>query len=170
MPSFSAPVSRTVSVERLVRFHLVDNARGQTLPFAPEEIVAAVLVSEVLGRDGPRVALTLEGYTRANAAGPWLLGENLWKPKVEHPHGMELELVGRAVFDLERGRFTYFELVGLGKRWGRTQLNGRRRGTLAGVMGFHLTLVGDAPNVAPTFIAVYDADWVDFGGSELSNR
>ena len=140
------------------------------MPFAANEIREARLVSKVVSRDGARVVLTLDGHTRADAVGPWLLGDNLWKPKAELPHGIELDLVGRAIYDLEQRAFAELELVAVGTRWGRTEMNGRRSDGPAGAIGFHLTLAGDAPAVAPTFIVVYNADWVDFDGSEVGNH
>ncbi len=149
-----------ISVRRLARFHLVDNARGQTLPYAEEEIEAAELTTRVLLREGETVELELRGRTRATAAGPWLLGDNLWTPRHEHPHGIETELFGRATFDLAREAFTAFELVARGRRWGRTAMNGRRNATEGGRIGFHFQLATDAPRIAPTFISLYNADWV----------
>lgn len=146
---------------RLARFHLVDNVRGQTLPYAESEILEAVFSSKVGSRTGPLVELQLSGKTRAVAAGPWLLGENLWKPRHERAHGIETRCTGRASFDLERGVFTSFELIALGRRWGSTDNNGRWRDPAPGLIGFALTLAPQEPRIAPTFIALYDADWVE---------
>ena len=146
---------------RLARFHLVDNARGQTLPFADEEIVTAKLTAEAIGRVGDTIVLALKGETSADAKGPWLLGQNLWKPKNEHPHGIETRLVGRANVSTRTGTFSDFELVGVARRWGRTQLNGRGRDAEpAGRLAFHLSFDGEGRRVPPTFIAVYDEPWV----------
>ena len=146
--------------ERLARFHLVDNVRGQSLPFAPEELAEARLTATVLARDGGRLTLSLAGRTSATAEGPWLLGHNLWKPRKELPHGLDCELAGTATYDLGAGAFERFELVALGSRWGRTQLNGRGRDASPGFVAFHLDLAPPGRRIAPTFVAVYDADWI----------
>lgn len=146
---------------RLARFHLVDNVRGQTIPYADEEVERAHLVATVTARVGNALVLRLEGETLAVAGGPWLLGDNLWKPTQEHPHGIETRLRGRAVLDSDAGRFTSFELVAVGRRFGVTDNNARWREPEASRLAFALTLAPPEPRVAPTFVALYDADWIE---------
>lgn len=146
---------------RLARFHLVDNARGQSLPFADEEIVEARVTARVVARSGTRVTLHLVGVTRAVAEGPWLLGHNLWMPKGENPRGVACELAGEAACDLESGAFESFELVALARRWGSARNDGRRRDPI-GRVAFHLTMAPPgAPRIAPTFVVVYDGEWIE---------
>jgi hypothetical protein len=145
---------------RLARFHLVDNVRGQTLPFADPEIRSARLSARAVRRDGDELVLELEGATRAVAEGPWLLGDNSWKPFHEHRHEIETELIGRATFDVAAARFSAFELVGLGRFRGRTVHNARRGDDPTGLVAFHLGLARDEVHVAPTFLSLYGADWV----------
>ena len=62
--------------DRLFRFHIVNNVRGQTLPFAAEEIKEAdlsVKVTEINDKDG----IEITGKSNAVAKGP-LLGENIY--------------------------------------------------------------------------------------------
>ena len=145
---------------RLARFHLVDNVRGQTLPYAEDEIDEARLVARVGAREGTVLGLELEGHTRADAEGVWTQGFTLWTPRKEHPHGIECELLGRAVYDTETGTFTAFELVAAAERWGRTELNGRRHDDGEGGIAFHFGIARPEARIAPTFIAMYDVDWV----------
>ncbi len=147
------------SARRLVRFHLVDNVRGQTLPYAEDEVREAELLIAVVSRVGSTVELALRGSTDAVAAGTWLLGENLWEPRREFARGIATRLRGRATYDLEREAFTRFELVAIGRRFGRSQFN-HRRDDPPSLIGFHFTLARSKPRIAPTFVAVYDADWV----------
>ena len=51
--------------ERLFRFHFVDNVRGQTLPFAPEEIKLSKLSLEVTSSTESILSFSISG--RANA-------------------------------------------------------------------------------------------------------
>jgi len=146
---------------RLARFHLVDNARGQTLPYAAEEVVKAELSGRVASRVGTQLVLVLEGHTDAQAGDTWRLGENLWTPRSVVPHGIECRLGGRAVYDTSTGRFTAFELVGVGRHWGRTAMNGRHGDPSPGRLAFHFQLAAPERRIAPAFIAVYDADWVE---------
>lgn len=149
-------------VRRLARFHLVDNARGQTLPFAPEEVSAdSWLASEVVGRQDEGVVLRFSGATRAVAEGPWLMGDNTWTPEGEYPRGVSCALEGRAVWDPSRQAFTACELVGLGEFWGSGWLNNRRADE-RGPIGFLFTLAPRTPaaRVPPAFVDVYDAPWI----------
>lgn len=146
---------------RLARFHLVDNVRGQTLPFAAEEVRAARLEVEVTERTGTQVRLKIRGATHARADGPWRMGDSHWKPPREYPRGVTTRLLGRATYDLERGVFIEFELVALGQRWGFTQNNARRGNAERSPIGFFFGLApAGEPRIAPAFIDVYNADWV----------
>ena len=149
-------------VARLARFHVIDNVRGQGLPFATEEVAGSQIHGEVLSVDGPRVRLAYEGLTRAVADGTWRLGDNDWTPSKPWPRGHLTQVLGWAVFDLEAGRFTEFELQAHGVRWGQAPVNGRHGDPGPAPIGTSFSLAGDAPadRVAPAFIDVYDADWV----------
>jgi hypothetical protein len=48
-------------------------------------------------------------------------------------------------------------------------MNGRGRNQDPGLIGFHLTLAPEKPVISPTFIVLYNADWVDFSGTEVDN-
>jgi hypothetical protein len=147
-------------VERLARYHLVDNVRGQTVPFAPEEVREAELVAHVTAVEGDLVDVQLEGLTRARADGRWLLGDNNWKPHGEFPHTMKTHLLGQARFDLAAGRFVVFELIAIGRRYGRTEFNARGGDAGPSLVGFHFGLSDGHPCIAPTFVDIYDADWI----------
>ncbi|MCR9244867.1 MAG: hypothetical protein NXI31_07535 [bacterium] len=151
---------------RLAQFALVDNVRGQTLPFAAAEIQRAALYYEVRAVNDERLEFALRGATHAEASGPWLGGDNYWKPKREWPRWLSTSLIGHAVFDRRERRFTEFELVSLGTRFGRTQFNGRAREEPQSQhrIGFVLQLAPPEFRVAPTFINVYDTDWVRHPG------
>ena len=70
--------------------------------------------------------------------------------------------MGSATFDLRKERFTEFEIVAIGSRWGYTRFNGRRRGqSEKSPVGFVFQLAeSNAPRIAPAFIYQYGADWV----------
>jgi hypothetical protein len=157
-------VGRTVELpliaRRLARFHLVDNVRGQSLPYADPEIEEALLVARVTARDGDRVSLVLEGRTAAAVDGPWLLGDSLWTPPENHPHGIECELLGEATWNAGSGSFDAFELVAVARHWGRTINNGRRRDSSPGSIAFHLRPAPVEQRIAPAFVDVYDAAWI----------
>lgn len=131
-------------VMRLARFHLVDNVRGQTSSYRAGEVEEAELSCTLRRFKAGRWTLGLEGKTRASAGGKW-------------PRGLAVTLRGEAVWDTARQRFTKFELVAVGKRWGRTKYNARAAGDDREPIGFVLTLAEDAPSsrVAPAHIWAY---------------
>jgi hypothetical protein len=151
-------VALATIARRLARFHLVDNVRGQTLPYADEELLQCELTGRVSARAESTVELELEGATRAVAQGPWLMGANPWKPGREIAHSLAARLGGRATYDLDARRFVSFELVAVGRREGRTQNNARR--DASGLVAFHLQAAPAGARIAPTFIALYAVDWV----------
>jgi hypothetical protein len=127
-------------LHRIACAHLIDNVRGQTSPFEESEVKRAQLSTEVTAVDGAVVALRLEGETRTAREG-------------RREHGLAMRLLGKATFDLARGRFRAFELVAVGSRWGGTRFNGRRGDTDAAPIGILFTLAADSPceRVAPAF-------------------
>ena len=150
-------------VRRLARFHLVDNVRGQTLPFATAEVLAgSEIQTEVLERRSDLVRLRISGSTIVQAEGPWLMGDTIWNESRESPRSMTTKLLGHAEYDLGRSAFTQFEMVARGRRQGRTENNARRNGPDMGTIGFYFTLASAAPadRVPPAFIDLYNAEWV----------
>ena len=159
-------VGRTFDVDpllttRLARFHLVDNVRGQTLPFAPGEVQGSRITGTVVRASGDEVELRFQGSTVAEADGVWRLGENDWTPTREWPRSLSTRILGRAVWDLRRQEFSSFELVSVGRRHGVTGLN-RPPEDVAGPIGFLFEEAGDTPaeHIAPAFVDVYDAPWI----------
>ena len=124
---------------RLVKCHLLDNVRGQTQPYRDSHIKAARIVFKVTRVSGKFRHLTITGNTRAERTEKW-------------KGGMECEILGRAVHNGER--FTQFQMVALGRRWGETQYNARS-GQDKSKLGIALVLDNKAPRVAPANYWVY---------------
>lgn len=138
-------------VERLTRFHFVDNVKGQTPSFSKEGVQGSSITTEVLSRDGSSIELKLTGETVGVAA------EGLWQSS----NGVVTRLMGTATFDLENSTFARFEAIALGKRWGYTRFNGRQRDADEGPLGYVIQLRdSDSYRIAPASIWSYDADWV----------
>ena len=148
--------------DRLFCFHLVDNTRGQTLPFAPQEIKESNIQIEVQIRRQTSVQIKITGHSKAVSKGLWLLGENDWTPNYELNHGIETNLLGQATYNLGLEKFTEFEMVAIGKRNGKTRHNGRQNSPDTGYVGFLFTLAENKPSdrIAPAFVDVYNADWI----------
>ena len=148
---------------RLFCFHLVDNVRGQTLPFAPQEIKQAEISLTVTDLQGSMLKLQIFGHSDARADGDWLLGQNDWTPSYSLNHGMKTQLMGNAIFDLKINKFTEFEMVAIGKRYGKTELNSREFSPDTSYLGFYFSLAGekDADKIAPAFVDIYNVEWIE---------
>jgi len=134
--------------KRLVRLHLVDNVRGQTMGYSERAVQHAQLTATVASLDGTAVTLTLSGRAsqadrRHDHGGPPTEGEPT--------RGVQLELLGSAVFDSASGRFRAFDLVAVGTRFGTTRFNERHDDLAPTPVGFHLHVAEDHPTarVAP---------------------
>ncbi|MDA1265997.1 MAG: hypothetical protein O2816_13030 [Planctomycetota bacterium] len=138
---------------RIARLHLVDNVRGQTSPFRAQDVEQATLTSEVVAVEGKRVELLLTGTSRCAQRGRWAVNghEDAAKPK-EQERGIAVTFHGRATWDGER--FSAFELVALGERWGGTKYNRRDDDLAPTGIGYALVLAGDE-QVAPAFVWEY---------------
>ena len=156
-PGRSHEVPRAL-VERLARFHLLDNVRGQTSPFPARAVQEARLTGRVTGVEGDVVALRLEGRTRTEHEGRWSIrGYRDMRSPGSQTRGLEAQLLGFARFDLKQGRFVGFEVVAVGTRWGGTQYNGRSNDLDPAPFGVVLSLAGDAhaERVAPEHFEGY---------------
>lgn len=156
-PGKSHEVPREL-VERLVRFHLLDNVRGQTSPFPSRAIEEARITSEVTEVDGDRVTLRLEGRTKAQQ-GDELPGRGgrEGRRRGSERRGLATELLGFAEFDLKDGRFVAFEAVAVGERWGGTRFNVRNDDPGPAPFGIVLSLAGEARSdrIAPEHFPGY---------------
>lgn len=138
-------------VARLARFHFVDNVKGETPKFSPDGVTGSQISTEIVERTGTVVKLKISGSTKGAAPDGWWQSAN----------GVVTRVLGHASFDLAAGRFTAFEIVALGRRWGETRFNGRRRDPDSGPLGYVIRLAAaDAPRIAPAHIYAYDAGWV----------
>lgn len=119
------PLPKAVA-ERLVRFHLTDNVRGEPPMWRRDEIHNADLyltVADAAGR------LKLEGSAQLRH------GDD---------RGYDARLQGDLVYDRKGGRFTRFDLLSWGEAWGEgTYTRGAPEGRFPLVVAF--TLAGNAP-------------------------
>ena len=151
-----------IITDRFFRFHLVDNVRGQTLPFAPQEIKESIIKMNVENIKDNIIQFRIEGQSKAIANGPWLLGENDWTPNHELNHSITTKLLGSASYNQVSKSFLEFEMVGIGERVGKTQNNGRKNSPEESHIGFLFELAGKkkSDKIAPAFVDLYNADWI----------
>jgi hypothetical protein len=132
-------------VERLARFSLTDNVRALNYNyFSTDAVERARLTTTVTGRNGDLLSIKLEGETRCA------------KPDPEG-YGYEAKLLGNAMFDAKAGRFTTFELIAVGPRWGKGNCNLRHDDPGPAPMGVVFELAGDSPidRIPPTHVGRY---------------
>lgn len=148
-------------VKRLSCLALVDNVRGQSIPYHPSEDRGSEIRVTVAATSGDQVQLVLRGHTNAVSDGVWKFDPpTYWMPpeKARWEHSIETKIFGHAVYDTSTHEFREFRLLALGARKGRTINNGRLTQGPTGV-GFYCTLAPENWRVAPTFINVYGSGW-----------
>jgi len=153
VPSHAEPGKRAnwpaSQAQRLVRFHLVDSVNGlrygQKPLFEALDVKKAEIASIVESVDGTRVTVRLEGSTRAESS----------KPRIRW---VETRVAGRAVWDSAQKRFTSFELVAVGTRWGGTgegRSYDRADEKAPKPIGFSFTLADESERVPPLYVYGY---------------
>jgi hypothetical protein len=141
--SFEVP---RIPVERLIRFHMIDNVRcHMALVFRKEDVQKARITGRVVEVKGNIVTLRYEGESRAE--------------RRDTKVGLETRILGHGVFNAATRKFTGFELVAVGKRWG---LQETRENADPSPIGFVFTLVpGNDPrdHAPPRFLVIEDDYW-----------
>jgi hypothetical protein len=144
---------------RLVRHGLVDNVRGQTNGYRAQDVQLARLRTTVVSVRKALVTVRLEGTSRATTTGTWPAKGRYAGMEKHGPNsrGVQTRLVGTATFDQSSGRFTAFELLAVGTRWGQTRYNFRQGDLDESRIGFAVILDADDPGnrVAPAEIGAY---------------
>ena len=141
-------------VHRIVRFHLIDNTRGEPPMWTREDVKAAELGATVESADDAHVLLKLQGKALLAA------GANVDSSK----RGYDAALLGYVRYDRAKDRIDRFDLVALGDHWGEgTFTRGSRPGRQPLGVAFILadgTRPGDTvpPQAAREERAYYRAD------------
>ncbi len=141
-------------VQRLVRCHLIDSARGQTPPHRAEDIKSAQLTWQTTAIEAETLVLRLHGAVRVERHGSWPV-DSFRTPLEEQQLGYDAQLLGTARFDQVSQRCTSFRLLAVGLRWGGTEFNGRHDDLGAAPMGVAFTLADPAQRTAPASYWVY---------------
>ena len=106
----------------------------------------------MLKATGPTIDLELLGNT---------ISESKQVGRRQSPRGVVTKLLGTATFDPTTARFSKFEMVALGHRWGYTTFNDRQRDKKSNPLGFVFQLADpDEPPNVPAFIWGYKASWL----------
>jgi hypothetical protein len=130
-------------VRRLALFHLRDLVRGEPSAWPEDALREGTVTSEVLGTEGDRVRLALRGRVRLEYLMRWRRPNDGAEQQSEC--GYDTTLAGEAVWDRSKERFTSFELVAAGPRWGTNQYNNRGDDLGPAPMGIAMTLASADP-------------------------
>jgi hypothetical protein len=130
-------------VNRLLAFHLRDNTTGQAPRWERSQIRTRDLRLTVEEAGAAGSKLRLEGSAVMATA------DDLEKAD----RGIELHLLGYLTFDAAKRAFTRFDVLALGRNWGRANDTGEGRPG-KGPIGILIQLAGGSPydQVAPDFI------------------
>lgn len=127
-------------LERIVRFHLVDNTRGEPPHWTAEQVRRSKLAITVVKADKNGVELRLEGSFLASSA----------MPADKSDRGFEGELWGTIVYDAARSAIVRFDLVALGEHWGEGPFTkGARPGRTPLGVAFELAPTGRPADLVP---------------------
>jgi len=140
-------------VKRIAALHLLDTVNGQTEHFQRDEVASSTINAVVKKIQGDLVFLKLKGSTHVTS-------EKTGRGKTAR--GVTTNLLGNATYNRSTKKFTEFELVAVGRRWGHTRFNFRRdSGQNSNPIGFVMKLAdkNEKPN-PPAFIWAYKTRWV----------
>lgn len=136
-------------VARLCRLHFVDCVKGQTEAFQKSEIEGSRISATVVVADENKIKLQING----TSSGVCRSGR--------YPRGVVTKIIGDATFDKATERFTQFDMVAIGKRWGRTKYNDRLAQQSETPIGFAFQITQtDEHAVIPGIFWSYDASWI----------
>lgn len=125
-------------VRRIVRFHLIDNTRGEPPMWRAEDVRVSELAGTVEEADASHMLIRLEGKALlADSATAGATGR-----------GFDAALLGHVRYDRATDRIDRFDLLALGDHWGEgTHTRGARPGRTPFGVAFELAK-GDKPGDA----------------------
>jgi hypothetical protein len=130
-------------MRRLALFHLRDFVRGEPSAWPEEALRETTVTSQVVRASGDEVRLRLHGHIRLQHVMRWRRPND--GSDQSSDCGFDATLAGEAVWALSRERFTAFELVASGPRWGTNQYNNRADDLGPAPMGIVAVLAGTEP-------------------------
>jgi hypothetical protein len=133
--------------ERIIRYHLVDNTRGEPILWRREEIRSKRLNLVVVSRSAEAIELRLEGEA--------LLMNDADPDKADR--GYEVRVIGSLRYLPAKKTFDRFDLTAVGSHWGEAFHSGVARPGKS-LLGVSFELAGDRPGdkVAPQGIRNLD--------------
>lgn len=141
-PGASRQISQALA-NRIARFHILDNVRGETPAWNADEVDHAELSATVEQVDGESATIRYRGTIANQARGIWAIRP--FQERLERERGIRADLVGVAVYNLKSRRFERFDLVAVAERSGGTEHNCRWDDENPNPVGISFTLAGSEP-------------------------
>lgn len=134
--------------DRMIRFHLLDNTRGEPPAWRRDEIRKQDLALRVTAVSGTEVRLQLEGSVQI-ADGPDLATAK---------RGYDVQLFGTLHYQRAGARFSRFDIVAVGEHWGESAFtrNARPGRQLLGV-SIELAPATELSKIPPQFAREWNA-------------
>lgn len=155
-PGFSYEIPEKI-VRRLVRWHLVDQVKGESPAWEDSQILDASIIATVTQVGGvkagpPRVRIKLVG--KVNCVCPPSGEVNPFtNDKVTSERGIDALIKGWLTYDTAAESFTDFDMLACGERWGTATYNFRHQDLERSPIGFAFELLDVKPEnkVKPAF-------------------
>lgn len=143
-------------VHRLARFTLIDSVVGGTLPYKDEHVKMANMTARVTDLNAGIANIEFEGNTAVEEVGEWSVFHD-GKEKGPQKRGCVFKIIGTAEFNVSNQKFTSFELVACGNRWGGTQFNWRDSDTDVAPIGVVCFMASKEPweRLRPLYLEQY---------------
>ena len=140
-------------VRRLVRWHLVDQVKGESDSWRPENILEATMRatvtqvknSESNSESGSRLIRIKLGGSAKCAAPATRKVNPFSKFRVNTDRGIEAVITGWLTYDFDAKAFTEFDMLAVGDRWGATIYNFRHQDLGRSPIGFAFKLLEQKP-------------------------
>ena len=149
------PLPKVVA-ERLVRFNMIDSVGGESNPYDEDQIKIDNVGLKVMKVSPETIKFVV--YGRSEAKRPPTNETNPYTNyKVTKEMGTDLVWSGAVVFDRNQRRFTRFDLLAAGKRWGGSLYNFRDDDPGPAPIGFAFQLIPDTKDdpTPPSFLRFY---------------
>lgn len=156
-PGFSYKIPEKI-VRRWVRWHLLDQVKGESAPWKDSEIVDASIIATVTQVGGatagpPRIRIRLSG--KANCVCPPTGEINPFtNDKVTTERGIDAAIRGWLTYDTKTESFTDFDMLAFGERWGTSTYSFRHQDLERSPIGFVFELLESKPEnkIKPGFL------------------
>lgn len=155
-PGFKYEIPEKI-VRRLVRWHLIDQVKGESPAWKESQVLNAsitAMVTQLADQESgtPRVRIRLKG--KANCACPPTGEVNPYNnKKITAERGIDAKIQGWLTYDTKTKSFTHFDLLACGERWGTATYSFRHQDLRRSPIGFTFELLEVKPEnlIRPAF-------------------